>query len=80
MARYTGPATRISRRLNVDLVGGDASFEEPVFAPDGQRIAFTSRRGKQSQIFVMNVDGKEWRQLTHEGNSSAPDWSPLPPK
>ena len=27
MARYTGPATRISRRLNVDLVGGDSSFE-----------------------------------------------------
>ncbi|MFN2562206.1 MAG: 30S ribosomal protein S4, partial [Jatrophihabitans sp.] len=25
MARYTGPATRISRRLNVDLVGGDSS-------------------------------------------------------
>ena len=24
MARYTGPATRISRRLNVDLVGGDS--------------------------------------------------------
>lgn len=58
----------------------DASYEEPCFAPDGRRIAFTSRRGKQSQIYVMNVDGKEWRQLTHEGNNSAPDWSPFPPK
>lgn len=57
-----------------------ASYEEPTFAPDGQRIAFTSRKGKTSQIFVMNVDGTGWRQLTHEGNSSAPDWSPLPPK
>ena len=27
MARYTGPATRKSRRLRVDLVGGDMSFE-----------------------------------------------------
>ena len=33
MARYTGPATRISRRLNVDLVGGDASFERRPYPP-----------------------------------------------
>jgi len=33
MARYTGPATRISRRLNVDLVGGDAAFERRPFPP-----------------------------------------------
>ena len=28
MARYTGPMTRKSRRLGVDLVGGDAAFED----------------------------------------------------
>ena len=33
MARYTGPATRISRRLNVDLVGGDSSFERRPYPP-----------------------------------------------
>ena len=33
MARYTGPATRISRRLNVDLVGGDTSFERRPYPP-----------------------------------------------
>ncbi|MDQ1605685.1 MAG: hypothetical protein QOJ18_52, partial [Microbacteriaceae bacterium] len=27
MARYTGPMTRKSRRLKVDLVGGDKAFE-----------------------------------------------------
>ncbi len=27
MARYTGPATRKSRRLRVDQVGGDPAFE-----------------------------------------------------
>ena len=26
MARYTGPLTKKSRRLGVDLVGGDAAF------------------------------------------------------
>ena len=33
MARYTGPITRKSRRLGVDLVGGDASFERRPYPP-----------------------------------------------
>ncbi|MEO8829329.1 MAG: 30S ribosomal protein S4, partial [Lapillicoccus sp.] len=27
MARYTGPITKKSRRLKVDLVGGDKNFD-----------------------------------------------------
>lgn len=59
---------------------GPESYEEPTFSPDGLRIAFTMRRGKESQIFVMNTDGSNLRQLTHEGNNSAPDWSGFPEK
>src|SRR5256885_4070628 len=33
MPRYTGPATRISRRLKVDLVGGDQAFERRPYPP-----------------------------------------------
>lgn len=33
MARYTGPATRKSRRLGVDLIGGDQSFEKRPYPP-----------------------------------------------
>jgi len=33
MARYTGPATRISRRLKVDLIGGDRAFERRPYPP-----------------------------------------------
>ena len=33
MARYTGPLTKKSRRLGVDLVGGDAAFERRPYAP-----------------------------------------------
>jgi len=62
------------------LTSGPDSYEEPTFAPDGRRIAFTVRRGGGSQIFVMNADGTDWRQLTHEGKSSAPDWSAFPQK
>jgi small subunit ribosomal protein S4 len=33
MARYTGPITRKSRRLKVDLVGGDQAFERRPYPP-----------------------------------------------
>src|ERR1700760_537808 len=48
MARYTGPATRISRRLNVDLVGGDSSFERRPY-PTGQH---GRARIKQSEYLL----------------------------
>ncbi len=57
------------------LTAGPDSYEEPCFSPDGRRILFTVRRGKQAQVYVMNADGSDWRQLTHEGNSSGADWS-----
>src|SRR5690606_1004169 len=33
MARYTGPITKKSRRLGVDLVGGDKAFERRPYPP-----------------------------------------------
>ena len=48
MARYTGPATRISRRLNVDLVGGDKSFERRPYPPGQHGRA----RIKQSEYLL----------------------------
>jgi|SRR5690606_17858247 len=33
MARYTGPATRLSRRLKTDLIGGDQAFERRPYPP-----------------------------------------------
>src|SRR5919201_1030280 len=48
MARYTGPVSRISRRLNVDLVGGDRSFERRPYPP-GQH---GRNRIKQSEYLL----------------------------
>jgi TolB protein len=62
------------------LVSGPESYEEPSFSPDGQRIAYSVKRGKASQVWVMNAEGGQRRQLTHEGNNSAPDWSPFTKK
>jgi len=54
MARYTGPATRISRRLNVDLVGGDKSFERRPYPPGQHGRA----RVKQSE-YLMQMQEKQ---------------------
>lgn len=62
------------------LTSGSDSYEEPTFSPDGHRLSFTVRRGMEAQVFVMNADGGNWRQLTHEGNNAAPDWSSYPQK
>ena len=50
----------------------------PRFSPDGTRIAFTSDRGGGDNIWIMNVDGTDKRQLTKEQFRllNQPAWSP----
>ena len=78
MARYTGPATRKSRRLGVDLVGGDQSFEKRPYPP-GQhgraRIKESEYRQqlqeKQKARFTYGVMEKQFRRYYEEANRSA---------
>lgn len=54
------------------LDGGSAEW-----SPDGTRIAFNSLRNGQFDIFVMNLDGTDVRQLTtNPGKDFLPRWSP----
>ena len=50
----------------------------PDWSPDGSHIAFTSGRGGNAEIdiFVMDADGSNVRQITHMGFASRPKWSP----
>ena len=51
-----------------------AEGNAPDWAPDGVRIAFSRNDG---QIWVMNADGSNVRQITHSGTVKAgPSWSP----
>src|SRR6187397_3462950 len=75
MARYTGPMTRKSRRLKVDLVGGDQAFERRPYPP-GQhgriRIKETEyllqSQEKQKARFGYGVLEKEFRRYYEEAN------------
>jgi TolB protein len=51
---------------------------QPVFSPDGTRIAFTSNRYDNNlEIYVMNVDGSGLRRLTnHPAADAVPTWAP----
>jgi serine/threonine protein kinase len=55
--------------------GGDY---DPAWAPDGERIAFTSRRDGIPQIYVVNVeDGTDLRNLNDDlAFNRQPTWSP----
>ncbi len=50
---------------------------QPIWSPDGQRIAFTSDRTGRWQIWTMEGDGSSPRQLTDDPVAAqTPDWSP----
>ena len=50
----------------------------PVYSPDGARIAFSSNRSGNWEIWIANADGSDARQLTSYANAPAcsPRWSP----
>jgi Tol biopolymer transport system component len=50
---------------------------EPAWSQDGERIAFSSRRGGTFDVYAMNADGSGTRRLTAtKENDSHPTWSP----
>jgi len=65
-----GAPTRIAEGLAWEV--------QPRFSPDGKRIAFTSDRGGGDNIWLMNVDGSDKRQVTKEDFRllNQPTWSP----
>jgi len=72
---YTMPITGGTPRR---IAEGLAYEQQPRFSPDGKRIAFTSDRGGGDNIWIMNIDGSDKRQLTKEDFRllNQPSWSP----
>lgn len=68
-------ADAVSRQLTFSPEGES----DPSWSPDGQTLAFLSRRhgNKQNQIFLMALAGGEGRQLSHHPTGvGSMEWSP----
>lgn len=76
----TGPGFDI-KILNIasgetrQITFGEGSNESPAWAPNGRHMAFMSTRAGRSQIFTVDRDGRNLRQLTKDGNNTTPNWS-----
>ncbi len=54
---------------------GEGSNESPAWAPNGRHLAFMSTRAGRSQIFTVDRDGRNLRQITRDGHNTTPHWS-----
>jgi len=76
----TGPGFDI-KILNIgsgetrQITFGEGSNESPAWAPNGRHLAFMSTRAGRSQIFTVDRDGRNLRQVTKDGNNTTPNWS-----
>jgi small subunit ribosomal protein S4 len=75
MARYTGPMTKKSRRLGVDLVGEDKAFERRPYPPGVHGKGRTKEseyslqlREKQKARYSYGVLEKQFRRYYEEAN------------
>ena len=75
MARYTGPMTKKSRRLGVDLVGEDKAFERRHYPPGVHGKGRTKEseyslqlREKQKARYSYGVLEKQFRRYYEEAN------------
>ena len=86
--RSSSAATATARQQRRDLrhrrrrqraTEADAKGQRPLWSPDGQQIAFRSKRNGNDDIYVMNPDGSGQRDLTR--NPARVDdslaWSPV---
>lgn len=60
------------------VLGGPAYEMQPRFSPDGKRIAFASDRDGLTNVWTMDLNGKDLRQVSKEKERevSNPAWTP----
>jgi TolB protein len=63
--------------FNADSKPSRAWAPAPAWSPDGRKIAFTSDRDGNREIYVMNADGTGLTRLTNDDvDDENPSWSP----
>ena len=79
-AARTGPGYDI-KILNIasgetrQITFGEGTNESPAWSPNGRHLAFSSTRAGRAQIFTVDRDGRNLRQITRDGNNTMPHWS-----
>jgi TolB protein len=66
----------LQTRKNYRVTRFQGSNEDPNWSPDGEQLCFTSNRSGSWQIYAINRDGTNLRQVTREGNNRDPVWVP----
>ncbi len=76
-------AQETKRAMTFDDMMACKRLSAPQLSPDGKRVAFTvttvneKENSYHSEIYLMNADGSELKQITdNEKSSSSPKWSP----
>jgi TolB protein len=65
----------IARKIPTQLTHGAGRNENPWWAPDGVHLVFSSKRGRNTQLYTMLADGTHVQQLTTQGDNIQPVWS-----
>src|SRR5687768_14317011 len=72
----TAPLVTRAKTTLVRLTNNNAMDCQPVWSPDGSRIAFWSNREGKKEIYVMDADGTNVKRLTHNlADDVNPSWS-----
>jgi TolB protein len=64
----------VATRQFTQLTHGAGLNQNPVWAPDGIHLAFSSTREGGQQIWTMLADGTQLRKLTTRGKNRRPVW------
>jgi Tol biopolymer transport system component len=86
-AGLTGPLGVIQWPMDIYVVQADGTEArrltrsggfnvQPVWSPDGSRIAYCSDLGGPYEVWVMGSDGSGQRPMTRVGQNCSPSWSP----
>lgn len=68
---------RLCYVLSTFLIFASLSISVPAKAPETAKIVFTSRRDGNFEIYIMNLDGSNQKNLTqHRAKDASPVWSP----
>ena len=79
-AARTGPGfdikiLNLAEGVTRQITFGEGTNESPAWSPNGRHLAFTSTRAGRTQVFTVDRDGRNVRQITKDGNNTTPHWS-----